>query len=121
MKDIVFNLLDDPWIPCEMLSGEYKLLSIKDVLFNAQDIKEITSDNPLIVISINRLLLAILHRNFGPENKDKWNSIFKVGEWDKEILANYFKKWAINIVQTGFLKDFKHEKSREFLPTAFPF
>ena len=93
MEEITFNLLNDPWIPCEMLSGEYESLNMKDVLFNAQDIKEITSENPLVMISIYRLLLTILHRNFGPENKDKWISIYRAGKWDKEVLEAYFKKW----------------------------
>jgi len=93
MKEISFNLLEEPWIPCEMKSSEFKMLSIKDVLFQAREILDITSDNPLIVVSIYRLLLAILHRNFGPENRDKWIAIYKAGKWDKKKLEQYFLKW----------------------------
>lgn len=93
MNKISFNLLEDSWVPCEMRSKEFKMLSIKDVLFNANNILEISSDNPLIVISIYRLLLAILHRNFGPKNKVEWKAIYNAGKWDKNALEQYFIKW----------------------------
>lgn len=93
MSKISFNLLEEPWIPCEMKSKESKLLSIKNVLFQAREILDITSDNPLIVVSIYRLLLAILHRNFGPKNRNGWKEIYEEGKWDKNVLEEYFKKW----------------------------
>ena len=93
MKKISFNLLDDPWIPCKMMSNEYKMLSIKEVLYHSQEIFEINSENPLIMISLYRFLLAILHRNFGPNNRENWIQIYKKGEWDKNVLDQYFTRW----------------------------
>lgn len=93
MNEISYNLIDDPWIPCTLNSTEVKMLGIKDVLFKADEISEISSDNPLIVISIYRLLLAILHRNFGPKDRNEWIAIYQAGKWDREILNQYFKKW----------------------------
>lgn len=93
MDELSFNLLDDPWIPCKMKSNEYTMLSIKEVLYNPQEIFEISSENPLIVISLYRLLLAILHRNFGPKNREEWIKIYKKGEWDKNVLDQYFIRW----------------------------
>ncbi len=93
MNEISFNLIKDPWIPCKMKSNEFKQLSIKDVLFNAKEIKEITSDNPLIIVSLHRLLLTILHRNFGPENRNEWKAIYQANEFNHETLDEYFKKW----------------------------
>lgn len=90
---ISFNLLDNPWVPCKMKSNEYKILSLKDVLFNSQEIFEITSENPLIVVSLYRFFLAILHRNFGPKDKNEWIKIYEHGSWDKKVLEVYFKKW----------------------------
>ncbi|MFW9989857.1 MAG: type I-E CRISPR-associated protein Cse1/CasA, partial [Candidatus Odinarchaeota archaeon] len=92
-ENISFNLLDNPWIPCKTVSNEFKLLSIKEILFNPSDILEITSENPLISISIYRLLLAILHRNFGPKDKNTWANIYKKGQWDIEVLESYFEHW----------------------------
>jgi len=94
MTEINFNLLDDPWIPCKKTSKEFELLSIKDVLFNGVEISEISSNNPLVTASLHRLLLAILHRNFGPSNRDQWIKINKKGKWDPTVLNTYFSKWS---------------------------
>lgn len=94
MEKIKFNLLENGWIPCSMLNNEFKLLSIKEALFKADQILDISSNNPLAPISIYRLLLAILHRNFGPKDRKEWVSIFKRGMWDKNILETYFNVWT---------------------------
>lgn len=93
MNKISFNLIKDPWLPCRMKSHEFKLLSMKDALFKAKGINEITLDNPLIVVSLHRLLLAILHRNFGPENRNEWKTIYQANEFDQKVLEDYFDQW----------------------------
>ena len=94
MTEISFNLLKDAWIPVKMENSDFKLTCIEDCLFNPQEILEISSDNPFAVISIYRLLLAILHRNFGPKNRREWTSMYTAGEWDKSELERYFEKWS---------------------------
>ncbi|MBA7527501.1 CRISPR-associated protein CasA/Cse1 [subsurface metagenome] len=93
MNKLSFNLLDDPWIPCILKSKELQILSIKEVLLNSSTIEDISSENPLINISIYRLLLAILHRNFGPKNLTEWIKIYEAKKWDQLIIDNYFKIW----------------------------
>ena len=94
MNEISFNLIKDPWIPCKMKSNEYKQLSIKEILFNAKEVSEISSDNPLIIISIYRLLIVILHRNFGPKNRSEWIEIYKANSFDHQTLDDYFETFA---------------------------
>lgn len=89
-----FNLIDEPWIPCVMLkNNEFKELGLFDTLSRAHEIKEITDNSPLVVVSLHRLLLAILHRNFGPESFDAWKELWKRGQWDAEKLKSYFNEW----------------------------
>ncbi len=93
MESIKFNLLEDPWIPCVLKTKEFKLLSIQETLFKANEIFEISSNNPLIEISLYRFLLAVLHRNFGPKDRTEWKAIYKEGKWNNTMLDQYFKKW----------------------------
>lgn len=89
-----FNLTEEPWIPCLMLeTNETKNLSLFDVLRQAHEIKEITDNSPLVVVSLHRLLLAILHRNFGPKSFDDWKELWRKECWDAEKLKSYFDKW----------------------------
>lgn len=88
-----FNLIEEPWIPC--LTADNKMLEFNlfDVLTKAHEIKEIVDNSPLVVVSLHRLLLAILHRNFGPKNFEEWKDLWRKGSWDEEKLKTYFDKW----------------------------
>lgn len=86
-----FNLTEEPWIPCLMPDGKIKEFNLLDTLTKAREIKEISDDSPLVVISLHRLLLAILHRSFGPKNFDEWKNLWRRGQWDEAKLKAYFE------------------------------
>jgi CRISPR system Cascade subunit CasA len=90
-----FNLIEEPWIPCLMLkTNKIELLSLFDTLTQAHDIKEIADNSPLVVVSLHRLLLAILHRKFGPTSFDNWKELWQRGQsegWNADILRAYFE------------------------------
>ncbi len=90
-----FNLIDSKWIPCILHGGEGEELSIKETFECVSDIQEIFDPSPLVTVAIHRLLLAILHRNFGPANETEWASLWSAGkgDWDKAKLTTYLDKW----------------------------
>jgi CRISPR system Cascade subunit CasA len=90
-----FNLIDSKWIPCILPGGEREDLSIKETFERVSDIQEIFDPSPLITVAIHRLLLAILHRNFGPADETEWAKLWNdgKGDWDKEKLTAYLDKW----------------------------
>lgn len=89
-----FNLIEKPWIPCLMLeTNETEDLSLLDTLTQAHKIKEITDNSPLVVVSLHRFLLAILHSNFGPKTFEIWKELWRKGYWDAEKLKEYFDKY----------------------------
>lgn len=86
-----FNLISEPWIPCLMLeTNETNEMSLFNVLSQAHTIKEIVDNSPLVVVSLHRLLLAILHRNFGPKSFEEWKQLWRNGRWDDGKLEEYF-------------------------------
>ncbi|OGO02862.1 MAG: type I-E CRISPR-associated protein Cse1/CasA [Chloroflexi bacterium RBG_13_53_26] len=90
-----FNLVDQKWIPCIMLDGTCDEKSIKEVILEASDIKEIFDNSPLVTVALHRLLLAILHRNLGPANENEWGFLWNngSGEWDTDRILTYLDKW----------------------------
>lgn len=86
-----FDLTKEPWIPCLMFDGTLKEFGLLDVLAKAREIKEISDDSPLVTVSLHRLLLAILHRNFGPKTFEDWKNLWRKGFWDAEKLKSYFE------------------------------
>ncbi len=90
---VSYNLIDQPWIPCLYLDGTYKEVSLRDVLCDAATIREVYDDSPLVTVSLHRLLLAILHRVFGPETKREWLGLWNTGAFDLDRLEGYLTRW----------------------------
>lgn len=92
-----FNLVDEPWIPCRLSSEKphaVTMLNLQDVFRLSPSIQAITGENPLVTISIHRLLLAILHRVLaGPRNADEWGMLKHAGCWDEGKLLEYLHQW----------------------------
>ena len=77
-----FNLIDKPWIPCLTPDGERVELGLRDMLVQAHKLREIYGDTPLETASLHRLLLAVLHRVFGPKKPSVWKSLWGQERFD---------------------------------------
>lgn len=90
-----FNLVDEGWIPCILPKpgGTARDLGIRETLARAHEIAEIFDASPLVTVAIHRLLLAILHRNFGPENQTAWKALWDRGAFDSAKLGDYLDQW----------------------------
>ena len=88
-----FNLLDEPWIPCLMEDNELKELSVRSVLSEATEIREIVDASPVITAALHRLLLAILHRCCGPTSDKDWWRLWQAGALDISTIGSYLHDW----------------------------
>ena len=88
-----FNLIDQPWIPCVMSDGSRTELGLRDTLFQAHEIREIFDQSPLVTAALHRLLLAILHRNFGPTSRLAWRTLWQAKRLDNTPLGSYMSEW----------------------------
>lgn len=88
-----FNLVDQRWIPCVMHDGRTEEMGIQDTLLKAAEIREVLDSSPLVTAALHRLLLAILHRNFGPESLTEWRGLWEHGRWDGAVLMQYLADW----------------------------
>lgn len=89
-----YNLVDEKWLPVITLSGEHKKVSLRDVFAEAHEIKEVFSNMPLEVISLNRFLQALVIRIYGvTESFDKWKAVWDAGKFDPQPANAYFNKW----------------------------
>ncbi len=88
-----FNLIDEPFMPCLLPDGSRMELSLRDVLARAHELREIRDDSPIVTITLHRLLLAILHRNFGPADMDQWQAIWEAGRFNMDIVSAYLDEW----------------------------
>lgn len=88
-----FNLIDQPWIPVIRQDGSASELGLRDLLLEARAIREIGGESPLVIASIYRLLLALLHRiHNGPADSRAWHRLWQEG-WDAAAIVDYLERW----------------------------
>jgi len=92
-----FNLIDEDWIPVVPATARTSVLkSIREVLTNGRQYKRIEDPSPLVVISLHRLLLAVLHRALqGPIDAQDNANWFSNG-FDDTAIQNYLGKYQPN-------------------------
>jgi CRISPR system Cascade subunit CasA len=88
-----FNLVNSPWIPCIDAEGRAVDLSLQDALGQAHEMRELYGESPLVTAALYRLLVAALHRIFGPADLEAWDALWNAGHWDINRLDTYFEQW----------------------------
>lgn len=87
-----FHLTSEPWIPCTTPSGARVELGLRETLARAHELTAIHDPSPLVTLTLHRLLLAILHRVFGPRDLDAYVALFERGAFDMAPLDRYFEE-----------------------------
>ena len=107
MKEIEYNLLDEPWI--RVLDKEYCIqeVSLRELLLSAHTFRAFAGELPTQDAAILRVALAVLHAVFSrtdetgngdpPEDEadamQLWKRIWDSGKLPEQPLNDYFAKW----------------------------
>ncbi|MBU2490068.1 MAG: type I-E CRISPR-associated protein Cse1/CasA [Proteobacteria bacterium] len=109
-----FDLVTKPWIPCVLPDGRIEERGLLETLAGAHEISRVADKSPLVTASLHRLLLAVLHRVFGPESVAAWERIWQTGCFDREKLAEY-----LNVTCAGRM-DLFHQERPFYQVAEFP-
>ncbi|MFO0613173.1 MAG: type I-E CRISPR-associated protein Cse1/CasA [Polyangiaceae bacterium] len=90
----LFDLLDEPWIPCERLDGRVEEFGLRDVLAHAHSLARISDGSPLVTIMLHRLLLAILDRALAPADRAAWVALWNAPVLPGAPIGSYFERWG---------------------------
>lgn len=88
-----FNLIYEPWIPCLDRSGQVHELGILNALVQAHELRGLEGELSLGTAALYRLLLAVLQRVFGPEDRAGWGELWNKRHWEREAIAGYLSEW----------------------------
>lgn len=89
---MTFSLLTEPWIPLIAKEGVLVLGSLQDALLHPAKWRGIGTTNPIQVLSLYRLLLAICHRGIGPGGLEDRSDL--LDDWPSKRLEDYFERRA---------------------------
>lgn len=107
MKEIEFNLLDEPWIRVRDDSCQVHEVSLTDALLHAHQYTSLSGELPTQDIVILRLMLAVLHTIFSRVDADgnaaeledeeeaveRWTDLWELGQLPEEPIREYLEKW----------------------------
>lgn len=88
-----FNLVDAPWIEVVRQDGTPQEVGLRQALVEAHQFRQVFDGSPLVTAGTLRLLLAVLHRVFGPKERADWQALWKPGCFDANALDAYFDLW----------------------------
>ncbi|OGN79073.1 MAG: type I-E CRISPR-associated protein Cse1/CasA [Chloroflexi bacterium GWB2_54_36] len=89
-----FNLITQPWIPVLDMQGNYLEVGLAQALAEADSFQSVAAPTALETAAIQRLLLAIVHRNHKTSSKMEWAAVWQSGRFNQSVLANYWQKWS---------------------------
>ncbi|MEV0318160.1 type I-E CRISPR-associated protein Cse1/CasA [Streptomyces sp. NPDC050658] len=76
-----FDLVDNKWLPVQLLDGSETLLSLREIFARAGGIRRLAGDVPTQDFALVRLLLAVLHDALeGPQDLDDWAELWESEE-----------------------------------------
>jgi CRISPR system Cascade subunit CasA len=89
-----FDLTREPWIPCVRSDGTQLELSLTQTLVEAHTLLAIHDGCPLVVATLMRLCLAVLHRVVkGPASLDDWEKVWRSGHFSEAAVNAYLDVW----------------------------
>lgn len=87
-----FDVLDQAWIPVIALDGQIQTLGIRDTLFNAHKLKEISDASPLKEYGIYRFLGLFIMDAIRPEDETDIEKLLSIGKFDMDVVENYIRQ-----------------------------
>lgn len=106
MKEIEFNLLDEPWIRVMKPDCSVAEVSLTDALLHAHEYEDLAGELPTQDIAVLRVLLAVLHTVFSrvdPEGNpepldeenalDRWSALWNAKKFPEKPICDYLKQW----------------------------
>lgn len=87
-----FNLIEEPWIPIVDHSGIPRQINLREALVNAHRYRGISASLPHTNAALYRILLAVLHRVFGPRDDQEWQGLWEQQCFEAARLDSYLNQ-----------------------------
>jgi len=82
-----FDVLRDPWITCVSAGGDASDFGVEGLFEQAHELSEIIDPSPLVVVSVLRLLEAVLLSALEIDDEDRWLELWAAGRFDDGSMA----------------------------------
>ncbi|MFI9382100.1 type I-E CRISPR-associated protein Cse1/CasA [Kutzneria sp. NPDC052558] len=115
-----FDLRSRPWLPVVTLEGEHELVGLEQVLCEAHRFRRLTGESPTMTAALYRLLLALLHRIYGPPTQRAWAHLWRVPALPPESAHAYLTTFGDRFDLLHPQRPFLQCRALAALPAASP-
>lgn len=84
-----FDLRTQPWLPMITLDGRTERVGLDAALRHAHRFHRLVGETPTMTAALYRLLLALLHRIYGPATETSWAQLWSSPTLPPDPLTNY--------------------------------
>ncbi|WP_432050208.1 type I-E CRISPR-associated protein Cse1/CasA [Verrucosispora sp. NA02020] len=85
-EPVRFNLTTQPWVPVVRMNGTHDDIDLVTLLTEAHEIRRILGQSPPMTAALHRLVLALMHRVYGPADGDEWEGLWRAKQLPKPKL-----------------------------------
>ena len=107
MKEVEFNLLDEPWVRVLCADCTVREVSLTEALLRAHEYKGLAGELPTQDVAVLRLLLAVLHTVFWDHDANgvaapltdpntalgRWRGLWRQGQFPEQPIRDYLAAW----------------------------
>ncbi|WP_330274992.1 type I-E CRISPR-associated protein Cse1/CasA [Lentzea sp. NBC_00516] len=86
-----YDLRTQPWLPVVDRDGNHELVSLTRLVLNAHRIRRIVGETPSMTAALHRLVLALLHRVYGPPSEEEWARLCELPSLPSAPLVRYLR------------------------------
>ncbi|GAA2998556.1 type I-E CRISPR-associated protein Cse1/CasA [Actinokineospora diospyrosa] len=89
-----FSVWAAPWVTVVDLAGTSRTVGLRELVLTAHQLRRITGESPTVTAALHRLVLALLHRVYGPPTRHDWAELWQAGEFPLPPLDDYGTRFA---------------------------
>lgn len=87
-----FDLVSEPWLPVIMLDGTRRPVGLAEILRDAHQIHRLVAETPSMTAALHRLLLAFVHRIYGPPTMQAWTDLWQARALPAAPAHDYWRR-----------------------------
>lgn len=89
-----FDLISESWLPIVDMDGTSREIGLADLVLDAHQIRRIVGETPPMTAALYRLVLAFLHRAYGPRDESAWEELWTACQLPSAPLEKYLREHA---------------------------
>lgn len=89
-----FNLWNEPWITIEKEKGELETVNIPQLLIKAVSSRALFDPSPLVIVSVHRLMVAILQDIVRPKDEEDLYALWENGSFPIDRIIKFGNEYG---------------------------